>query len=450
MELRDKTVMVVGTGISGIGAVGLLNKVGVDVILYDENKRLVKSEIVKKLGNNKAEVIIGELSDEVANKVDLLVISPGVPIDSGIVLRFKAMQVPVWGEIELAYNYDKGRVIAITGTNGKTTTTALVGQIISAYNSQTHIVGNIGKSYTGEVLSTTKDSYTVAEISSFQLETIHEFKPVVSAILNITPDHLNRHKTMENYAYTKGRIAENQTDKEFCVLNYDDEILVEYAKTTSAQVIWFGRLNKPEIGSFLENDIIKYTDGKHVTDICNAKEMNLIGTHNYENVMAAVAICMSVEIPVDIIIEQIKNFRAVEHRIEYVATKNDVMYYNDSKGTNPEAAVKAIEAMTRPTILIGGGYDKNSEFDLYVKAFEGKVKLLILIGETSDKIADTARKYGFYSIIKAESLEEVVEICVKEAKPGEAVLLSPACASWGMFDNYEQRGRMFKEYVNAI
>ena len=450
MELKDKKVMVVGTGISGIGATKLLNKVGAKVVLYDGNEKLTESDVLYKLEGSKAEIIIGELEECVVKSIDLVVISPGVPIDSDIVLRFEKANIPVWGEIELAYNYDKGRIIAITGTNGKTTTTALVGQIIKAYNKETFVVGNIGNSYTGEVLKTSKNSFTVAEISSFQLETTHKFKPSISAILNITPDHLNRHKTMENYAFTKENIAINQTKSEICVLNYDDPILREYAKTTTAKVIYFSRLEVPEIGSFMDGDLIKYFDGDSVETICNVNNMNLIGAHNYENVMAAVAIAKSAQIPTDIIVAEILKFKAVEHRIEYVATKNGVMYYNDSKGTNPEAAVKAIEAMSRPTILIGGGYDKKSEFDIYVKAFEGKVKLLVLIGQTKELIAETARKYGFDNIIMAESLQEVIKICVEHAEVGDAVLLSPACASWGMFDNYEQRGELFKEYVNLI
>ena len=450
MNLSNKNVMVVGTGISGIGAVNLLNRAGACVILYDSNEKLNKSDIEKKLDGSRAQIIIGKLDDDIVENTDLLVISPGVPIDSELVLKFKECNVPVWGEIELAFNFDKGRVVAITGTNGKTTTTALVGEIVKAYEAQTFVVGNIGNPYTKEVLRTSEKSYTVAEISSFQLESVHKFHPVVSAILNITPDHLNRHHTMECYAHTKEMISYNQNRKDVCVLNYDDEILREFGKQCSAEVVWFGRINKPDIGAFMDGEMIKYTDGMTQTDILNVKDMNLIGTHNYENVMAAICITKALGIPDETIVNVIKGFKAVEHRIEYVATKNGVMYYNDSKGTNPEAAVKAIEAMSRPTILIGGGYDKGSEFDLYVKAFKGRVKKLVLLGQTSDKIADTAVKYGFTDIIKADSLKEVVDICAKEAQPGDAVLLSPACASWGMFDNYEQRGRMFKEYVNAL
>lgn len=450
MELKNKRVCVVGTGISGIGAVSLLNKVGADCIIYDGNTELSVESVKEKLGSSKAEIVIGEFTDELLAGIDLLVISPGVPIDSPLVLKVKAAGIKVWGEIELAYNYDKGKIIAITGTNGKTTTTALVGQICKAYNPKTFVVGNIGNSYTGEVLNTTPDSITVAEISSFQLETIENFHPKVSAILNITPDHLNRHHTMECYAYTKERISENQTKDETCVINMTDEYLPDFAKKCPAGVVWFSSGKKPSVGAYVEGDMIMYTDGTIEKAMLNVHEMNLLGRHNYENVCAAIAMTKAFGIPDEIIVEQVKCFKAVEHRIEYVATKNGVDYYNDSKGTNPEAAEKAIDAMEKPTILIGGGYDKGSEFDLYVRAFKDKVKLLVLIGQTSRKIAETCDKYGFTNYVFANSMEETVEICSSKANPGDAVLLSPACASWGMFDNYEQRGRIFKDLVNKL
>lgn len=334
--------MVVGTGISGIGAIDLLNKAGADCIIYDGNEKLSREDISKKLKGNKAEIIIGKLPEDITNQVDLLVISPGVPVDSPIVEQFKKAEVPVWGEIELAYNYDKGRIIAITGTNGKTTTTALVGQIVKAYNEKTFVVGNIGNSYTGEVLNTSNDSYTVAEISSFQLETIHKFHPVVSAILNITPDHLNRHHTMECYSKTKENISMNQTKDDVCVLNMEDEELYRFGSECPAKVVWFSSKRKPEIGAYVQGDDIRYTDGTTDELMLNVHDMNLLGTHNYENVCAAIAMTKAAGIPDDIIVQQVKKFKAVEHRIEYVATKNDVWYYNDSKGTNPEASVKQL------------------------------------------------------------------------------------------------------------
>ena len=453
MDLTDKKVVVVGTGVSGMGAVKLLSETSADITLYDGNDKADRDEILKKIPDDcDLRLIIGEMPDEVVKETDLLVISPGVPIDSDIVKLFEKENVPVWGEIELAYNFEKGTVFAITGTNGKTTTTTLVGEIMKKYNNQTFVVGNIGNSYTSEVLKTTKDSYTVAEISSFQLETIREFAPKGSAILNITPDHLNRHYTMENYAAVKESITKNQwkvREDDYCVLNYDDKVLREFGKTIKNPV-YFSRKEKPSKGAYLDGRIIRYFDGKDDYEVMSVDDMHLFGNHNYENVMAAIAMTIEAGVPLNIIINVIKDFMGVEHRIEYVRDKNGVRYYNDSKGTNPDSSIKALEAMSRPTILIAGGYDKHSEFDEFIEAFDNKVKLMVLLGQTADKIEETAVRHGFTNIIKTDSLEKAVKICAENAVSGDVVLLSPACASWGQFDNYEQRGDMFKEYVRNL
>lgn len=453
MDLTDKKVVVVGTGVSGMGAVKLLSETSADITLYDGNDKADRDEILKKISDDcDLRLIIGEMPDEVVKETDLLVISPGVPIDSDIVKLFEKENVPVWGEIELAYNFEKGTVFAITGTNGKTTTTTLVGEIMKKYNNQTFVVGNIGNSYTSEVLKTTKDSYTVAEISSFQLETIREFAPKGSAILNITPDHLNRHYTMENYAAVKESITKNQwkvREDDYCVLNYDDKVLREFGKTIKNPV-YFSRKEKPSKGAYLDGRIIRYFDGKNDYEVMSVDDMHLFGNHNYENVMAAIAMTIEAGVPLNIIINVIKDFMGVEHRIEYVRDKNGVRYYNDSKGTNPDSSIKALEAMSRPTILIAGGYDKHSEFDEFIEAFDNKVKLMVLLGQTADKIEETAVRHGFTNIIKTDSLEKAVKICAENAVSGDVVLLSPACASWGMFKNYEERGKLFKEYVNSL
>lgn len=453
MDLTDKKVVVVGTGVSGMGAVKLLSETSADITLYDGNDKADRDEILKKIPDDcDLRLIIGEMPDEVVKETDLLVISPGVPIDSDIVKLFEKENVPVWGEIELAYNFEKGTVFAITGTNGKTTTTTLVGEIMKKYNNQTFVVGNIGNSYTSEVLKTTKDSYTVAEISSFQLETIREFAPKGSAILNITPDHLNRHYTMENYAAVKESITKNQwkvREDDYCVLNYDDKVLREFGKTIKNPV-YFSRKEKPSKGAYLDGRIIRYFDGKDDYEVMSVDDMHLFGNHNYENVMAAIAMTIEAGVPLNIIINVIKDFMGVEHRIEYVRDKNGVRYYNDSKGTNPDSSIKALEAMSRPTILIAGGYDKHSEFDEFIEAFDNKVKLMVLLGQTADKIEETAVRHGFTNIIKTDSLEKAVKICAENAVSGDVVLLSPACASWGMFKNYEERGKLFKEYVNNL
>lgn len=453
MDLTDKKVVAVGTGVSGMGAVKLLSETSADITLYDGNDKADRDEILKKIPDDcDLRLIIGEMPDEVVKETDLLVISPGVPIDSDIVKLFEKENVPVWGEIELAYNFEKGTVFAITGTNGKTTTTTLVGEIMKKYNNQTFVVGNIGNSYTSEVLKTTKDSYTVAEISSFQLETIREFAPKGSAILNITPDHLNRHYTMENYAAVKESITKNQwkvREDDYCVLNYDDKVLREFGKTIKNPV-YFSRKEKPSKGAYLDGRIIRYFDGKNDYEVMSVDDMHLFGNHNYENVMAAIAMTIEAGVPLNIIINVIKDFMGVEHRIEYVRDKNGVRYYNDSKGTNPDSSIKALEAMSRPTILIAGGYDKHSEFDEFIEAFDNKVKLMVLLGQTADKIEETAVRHGFTNIIKTDSLEKAVKICAENAVSGDVVLLSPACASWGMFKNYEERGKLFKEYVNSL
>lgn len=451
MELRDKRVMVVGTGISGIAATKLLEQVGARVILFESNREIKKAEIRNKLPEQSKATIITEIfSEEISDTVDLLVISPGVPIDLDIVNRMRDQGIPIWGEIELAYNYSKGKIAAITGTNGKTTTTALVGEIMKNYVESVFVVGNIGVPYTDMVLKMNDSSITVAEISSFQLETIHLFKPNVSCILNITPDHLNRHHTLENYINTKIKITQNQEKEDTCVLNYEDFTLRELGKKLNTKVIFFSSQHKLDEGVYLDNGHIIYKKDNKEILICMVNELKIFGRHSYENVMAAIAISLALYVPIECIKKTITSFKGVEHRIEYVTIKNGVTYYNDSKGTNIDAAIKAIESMQAPTILIGGGYDKNSEFDEWIKAFDQKVKQLILLGETKDKIAETARKYGFNHIIMVESLEEAVAVSSKVAETGDCVLLSPACASWGMFKNYEERGNMFKEFVNNI
>ena len=451
MDFLNKNVLVYGTGISGISAASLLESVQAKVILYDENTKITKEQVRAKLPNGaNVRVVLGVLSEEMINSLDMVVLSPGVPTDIPIVEEFKKKEIPVWGEIELAYRLSKGQVVAITGTNGKTTTTTLVGKLMKNYFDSVFVVGNIGNPYTEEVKNMVEDTVTVAEISSFQLETIEQFHPKVSAILNITPDHLNRHHTMECYIETKEKIALNQTKGDVCVLNYDDEATRKFGKNCNASVLYFSRLHKLEKGVYLEGETFIYADGETKTEVCKTTELKVLGGHNHENVMAAIAVAVSMKVPMEIIRKTVKEFTAVEHRIEFVTEKNGVDYYNDSKGTNPDAAIKGIQAMNRKTVLIGGGYDKGAAYDEWIESFEGKVTYLVLLGATAEKIAECARKHGFENIIFVETMEEAVKVCAEKAKPGEAVLLSPACASWGMFDNYEQRGRIFKELVRKL
>lgn len=450
MEVTGKKVLVFGSGISGIGAVKLLEDHGAEVILYDGNDKLDKVAMKEQLGDGvKAEIIIGEFPEKLIDTLDIAVLSPGVPTDLPVVNAMRDKKVAVIGEVELAYAFGKGDVLAITGTNGKTTTTTLLGEIMKAYKEHTYVVGNIGNPYTVAARQMEEDAVAVAEMSSFQLESIVTFRPKVSAILNFTPDHLNRHHTMEAYVNAKKNIAKNQTAEDYCILNYEDERTREFGEHIDAQVIYFSSRQKLEKGIYLDNGNMIYKNPEEVL-VCNVDELQLLGMHNYENYMAAVAMAAVYGVPMDIIRKVIRAFKGVEHRIEYVTEKNGVVYYNDSKGTNPDAAIKGIQAMNRRTVLLGGGYDKGSEFTEWINAFDGKVKKLILIGATKEKIAADAEKCGFHDYVFADTFEEAVLLAAKTAESGDAVLLSPACASWGMFPNYEVRGDEFKRIVNSL
>ena len=459
MDLNEKKVLVFGVGISGEAAAGLLLRQGARVILYDGNKNLdlqsVKSRIADSVRDmtdrpeENLKIVSGEFPEEVVKELSLAVISPGVPADLPVVEQMRNLDIPVWGEIELAYAFGRGDVLAITGTNGKTTTTALLGEIMANYKESVFVVGNIGNPYTSIVPRTEESSVIVAEISSFQLETIHTFRPKVSAVLNITPDHLNRHHTMEAYVAAKERIAENQTKEDVCVLNYEDKLLREFGERKKAEVLYFSSKRKLKRGVYLDSGEIIIDLGEKIS-LCSVDSLHILGTHNYENVMAAAAMAYAYGVPAEVIQKTVCQFRGVEHRIEFVAEKNGVAFYNDSKGTNPDAAIRGIQAMNRPTVLIGGGYDKDSTYEEWINAFDGKVKKLVLLGATRDKIAETARRLGFEDIVMADSFEEAFDKCVEYSRPGDAVLLSPACASWGMFKNYEERGDKFKELVNQL
>ncbi len=462
MEFRNVKTLVIGSGISGIGAVSLLGHMGADIILFDGSDKVTAEDLQDKLNAELSDqcmeyppyCIAGELPVEAEEQVEAAVLSPGVPTDIPLVNRLRDRGVPILGEIELAFLAEKGRMAAITGTNGKTTTTTLVGEIMRAHlgADKVFVVGNIGNPYTMEVLKTASDTVTVGEISSFQLETVHSFRPHVSAILNITPDHLNRHHTMEAYAAAKEAVACNQDQSDICVLNADNGYTADFAQRCPARAVLFSSQRELRDGYYLRGDhIVKSVDGEARVLLDIHRDMKLVGLCNVENVMAAIAVSEGMGVPMETILRVVREFQAVEHRIEFVATKAGVDYYNDSKGTNPDAAIQGIRAMSKPTVLIGGGYDKGGEFDEWIESFEGKVKYLVLIGQTREKIADCARRHGFDEerIRFADSFPECLQLCTALAEAGDAVLLSPACASWGMFPNYEVRGQQFKEYVNG-
>lgn len=462
--------MVVGSGMSGISAARMLLKKGYQVLLFDtracenedDNKKLTEEVETKVLGDDlkeKHSLLSVAFSDgnlleaDFFSDIDICVMSPGIP-EGSVIADDAKENVKIIGEVELGYRFAKGSLAAITGTNGKTTTTALVGEIFKKWNPDTFVVGNIGIPYTSKALETTENSVTVAEISSFMLETTDKFHPHVSSILNITPDHLNRHKTMECYIQMKKNITKRQTMEDTCVLNYGDDVLHEFGeilmREKKCKVLYFSSDVVLKDGLYYLDDCIYMAENGKSTLLMHVDEMNLIGMHNYENVMAAIGIAYSMGVPMEIIIETVKQFKAVEHRIEYVDTVGNVKYYNDSKGTNPDAAIRAVKAMKSPTILIGGGYDKGSDYGEWIESFDGIVKKLILIGATREKIAEECERQGFLNYEFADTFEEAFLKATAAAESGENVLLSPACASWGMFDNFEQRGNVFKELVYKL
>ncbi|MCR5097524.1 MAG: UDP-N-acetylmuramoyl-L-alanine--D-glutamate ligase [Lachnospiraceae bacterium] len=437
--------LVVGLGKSGIAAAGLLKKNGKEVILYDGNESFDKDAFYENnsdLGG--MDIVIGTIPEEVMKDIDTAVLSPGVPTDGDIATKLKDAGIRLTGEIELAYSFGHGDVLAITGTNGKTTTTSLVGELMEREFSDVRVVGNIGIPYTGMVDGSNEETVMVAEISSFQLETADTFRPRVSAILNITPDHLDRHHGMAGYIAAKESITKNQTEDDTCVLNYEDEELRRFGETLKCNVIWFSSARVLLDGYYYEDGMI-YGPGE--TEIIAVADLRILGIHNYENVMAAVAMAEAYGATRESIVEGLKAFNAVEHRIEFICEKRGVAFYNDSKGTNPDAAIKAIQAMERPTYLIGGGYDKDSTYDEWIEAFGDKVKKLVLIGATAQKIAACADAHGFKDYCFADTLESAMDICFDAASDGDAILLSPACASWDMFKNYEVRGDLFREHA---
>ena len=449
MEYNGKKALVCGMARSGIAAAKLLNRLGARVTLQDMKKREEISADVLALEGEGIVLYTGANPDEIACAQDLIVLSPGIPCDLPFIAAAAEAGIEVISEVELAYRLTPCPITAITGTNGKTTTTTLTGEIMKTAYSGTAVVGNIGIPYSEEVERLTEKDWVVAEISSFQMEKAKEFHPHISAVLNITPDHLNRHKTMDVYIAMKERVFAKQTAADFCILNHGDETCRKMADKTAAKVFFFDSSETLAEGIYLDGDAIEVRWGTINETLIHVDELQILGVHNYENVMAAAAMGICAGIALDTIRTVLKGFAGVAHRIEYVATVDGVDYYNDSKGTNVDASIRAVLAMKKPIVLIGGGYDKGSSFDEWTKLFPGRVKHLVLIGVTAPKVRASAEKFGFTAISDCETFEEAVDLCREKAEDGDCVLLSPACASWGMFDNYEQRGDMFKEQVRG-
>lgn len=448
MDYNGKKALVCGMAKSGIAAGTLLKQLGAEVTLQDKKER-VKIPDADKLEQEGFRLYTGKNPDDIVCGQDLVVLSPGIPGDLPFIQQAETAGTEVISEVELAYRFTPCPVTAITGTNGKTTTTTLIGEIMKTAHPHTAVVGNIGVSYCQEVGRLTERDWVVAEISSFQMEKADLFCPHISAVLNITPDHLDRHKTMETYVSMKEKVFARQGTGDFCILNAEDAYCRAMAEKTRARVFFFSSKNALDEGIFLDGENIRVRWDGMDEILLSVNDLQILGVHNHENAMAAAAAGICAGVPLDAIREVLRNFCGVEHRIEYVATVDGVDYYNDSKGTNTDASVRAVLAMKKPIVLIGGGYDKRVSFDDWTKLFPGRVKHLVLIGATAPAIRESAEKFGFTAISDCETFAAAIDLCREKAEPGDCVLLSPACASWGMFENYEQRGELFKQQVRG-
>ncbi len=452
MKLKNKNVLVIGLAVTGVPLVKVLHSLGANVTVNDLKEKKDLTESMKKLLGLDVKYILGKhpKDAEFLEGIDLVVVSPGVPLDIPFVNKIKNKEIEIIGEIELAYRLSKGNIVAITGTNGKTTTTALVGEIFKNAGRTTHVVGNIGVAFISKALETEVDDIIVIESSSFQLETVVDFHPKVGAILNLTPDHLNRHKTMENYQEAKFNLFKNQVSDDISVINYDDLALRQESKNLLSDKIYFSRKTLLEEGVFVENQKIVFIQNGVKKEVISVDDIYIPGKHNLENALAATAMAIALNVDIEVINYTLKTFKGVEHRMESVDIINGVKFINDSKGTNPDASKKAVEAMDSPTLLLAGGYDKGSDFSEFINAFNGKVKHMFVYGETAETILKTANKSNFNSVTNVKNLEDAVKSAYGISEYGDVVLFSPACASWDMYENFEMRGKHFKEIVAQL
>ncbi len=451
--LKGKKYLVVGLGKSGVAAARVLIELGADVTVQDQKRsEEMDGALVQYFTNHKATCYFGR-DPEPGRKYEAVIMSPGAPLTIPFVEEARENGAEIISEIELAYRLGKGQYVAITGTNGKTTTTTLTGEMFKEAGRKTKVVGNIGVAVVKEAVEAAEDTWFVTEVSSFQLEPIREFHPRISAILNLTPDHLDRHKTMEGYVNAKARVFENQDAKDYFVVNRDDELAWKLAERCQATVVPFSRKEELDFGAYVDRGQIVIRDQEGtVHPVCGAKELHIPGAHNLENALAACAMAFCAGIDVQVMAAVLRRFAGVEHRLELVSVTEGVRYVNDSKGTNPDSSIKALEAMETPVLLIAGGYDKKSSYEEFINAFDGKVKKLLLLGTTAQAIRAAAIGLGYPEgdIIMCKDMDECVRQAAKLAVSGDTVLLSPACASWDMYESYEQRGRHFKSCVKNI
>lgn len=450
--MKNKKILVIGLGVSGMACVKALSKLGAKIYVFDESPReklAEKLDELKSLKSIEAEYFFGndEIQKIEIDHLDFAIKSPGIKYEVPIIVKLLEKNIKVISDIEAAYAVTKASIISISGTNGKTTTTTLIGEIMKASSKTYKVTGNIGFGMFYDALNSKEGDVLVAEVSSFQLAGTYEYKPHISVLTNITPDHMDYHHTLEKYVEAKFRNVINQDENDFAVLNYEDDTIRGYSKNIKAKKIFFSSARVLSEGIFEENGKMFYKNNNETLFIINTKDIFIPGKHNLENAMAATGAALALGIEPELIADVLKQFKGVEHRLEFCGEYNGVKFYNDSKGTNPDASIKAVQGIEKPIVLIAGGYDKRSLYDEFINAFDNKVKAMVLLGETADDIENCARKYGFTNIYRVNNMDEAVKKCFELSAEGDNVVLSPACASWGMYPNYEVRGRDFKERV---
>ncbi len=442
-------VLVVGLGVSGIACIKGLSKTGAKIYAFDDSKKDNLKDRLKEAEGIEVEYFFG--SEEI-NKInfenlDYAIKSPGIKYETPIIEKLINNNIEVISDIEAAYRVTNSPIVSVTGTNGKTTTTTLIGEMVRESKKPYKVTGNIGFGIYYDALTAKEEEILVAEVSSFQLAGTSKYKPHISVLTNITPDHLDYHHTVENYIEAKFKNVINQDENDYAILNYEDETIRNYSDKIKAKKIFFSSERILEDGIFSEKGQMFYRSGNNKLFIINTKDIFIPGKHNLENAMASGGAAIALGIDIKVISKVLREFKGVEHRLEFTGEYKKVKFYNDSKGTNPDASIKAIQGIEKPIILIAGGYDKKSSYDDFIKAFDNKVKALILLGQTAEDIQKCALKYGFENIYRVETMDEAVKKSFELAEEGDNVVLSPACASWGMYPNYEVRGRDFKERV---
>jgi UDP-N-acetylmuramoylalanine--D-glutamate ligase len=447
IDLAGKRVLVVGLARTGVAVSLFAVEHGATVRAPDEKPESAIAEVASKLRAAGVKLAVGSHTPAIFLEQDLIVLSPGVPANLPALELARSRKVPVWSEIELAWRFLRGKLVAITGSNGKTTTTSLVAHILKTAGITTLVGGNIGEPMLSLAESSTDSSVTVAEVSSFQLETIEAFRPEVGVLLNLTPDHLDRHASFDEYAAAKMRMFENQLDRDAAVLNADDPEVTR-RMPSGPRIFWFSRQKRVAEGAFLRDDQIIFRVGGAEIPLARRDDISLRGEHNVENVLAACAAAYLAGADPAAIASGVKTFQGVEHRLEFVAEIGGVKFYNDSKATNVDAALKAIESFPGPLIVILGGKDKGSPYTALQSPLRARARLAILIGAASEKIASDLG--DAIPVESANTIDRAVQVAVEHARPGDVVLLAPACASFDQFENYEDRGRVFKQLVAKL